>query len=104
MIDYNSIKIEWLIVLILALVLIAGVFVWSLLKAAEYPAPTSLVVSLSILTFIALSGAWVTASTELATLAATGFGAIAGAVSSQFGDLEKRKNPPVAEEEQPPTE
>jgi hypothetical protein len=42
------------------------------------------VVALSLLTFLALAGAIGTGSTELTTLAATGIGALAGAVSSQF--------------------
>lgn len=81
-------------------IIMSAAFVWALLKAAEYPAPTSLVVSLSLLTFVSLAGSIVVGSRELVTLAATGLGALAGAVSSQFGD-QRKKNPPVAEEEQP---
>lgn len=71
---------------------LAAVFVWAILRAASYEAPASLIVALSLLTFLALVGAIVTDSTELTTLAATGIGALAGAVSAQFTD--KRRGGP----------
>lgn len=75
----------WLVVVILGLFMAFGaLLVWSLLRAASFPPPASLVVALGLLTFLALAGYIASDQTELATLAATGFGALAGAVSSQF--------------------
>lgn len=75
----------WLVVVILGLFMAFGaLLVWSLLRAATYPPPASLVVALGLLTFLALAGYIASDQTELATLSATGFGALAGAVSSQF--------------------
>lgn len=78
-------------VLGLALLLaLAFLFVWAILRAAKYEAPSSLIVALSLLTFLSLAGAISTGETELITLAATGIGALAGAVSAQF--TEKRRS------------
>lgn len=69
---------------------LAFVFVWAILRAARYESPASLVVALSLLTFLSLAGAIASGSTELTTLAATGIGALAGAVSAQFTDRNGR--------------
>lgn len=71
---------------------LASVFVWAILRAARYEAPSSLIVALSLLTFLALTGAIVADSTELTTLAATGIGALAGAVSAQFTDKRRSED------------
>lgn len=73
-----------------AVAIIVGV-AWGLtaavLRAAHYPHPTSLVTALALLTLISLIGLGVTsgeAANTFGTLAATGIGALAGAVTSQF--------------------
>lgn len=87
-----------LLIIFVVFLSVAWVFVWALLKAAEYPAPVTLTVSLSILTLLSIVGAIVTDSTELVTLAATGLGALAGAVSSQYD----KKKPPDDPDGSPP--
>jgi hypothetical protein len=77
---------------------IVWLFVWALLRAAQYPSPTTLTVSLSLLTFVSIAGAIISQSTELITLAATGLGALAGAVSSQYD----KKDPPTDKDGSPP--
>jgi hypothetical protein len=76
---------------LVAVLLLGMLFVWAILRAAQYEAPASLIVALSLLTFLSLVGAIAASSTELTTLAATGIGALAGAVSSQFGDLRRAR-------------
>jgi predicted Kef-type K+ transport protein len=78
------------VVSLLLIIILAGVFVWAILRAAHFPPPTSLVVALSLLTFLALAGSIATQSTELVTLAATGIGSLAGSVSAQFTDPNRR--------------
>lgn len=60
---------------------------WALLRAAAYPHPTSMITALSLLTLLSLLGLGTTdgeAANTFGTLAATGMGALAGAVTSQF--------------------
>lgn len=64
-----------------------GVLLTRSLLSASNLKPASLVaVSLSLLTLVALGGFILTANDILGTLAATGFGAIAGALTTLFGD------------------
>jgi hypothetical protein len=88
-IDAVTTQIEYVVGGLVIVMILGFLFVWALLRAAEYPAPSALVVALSLLTFLALAGSIATSSTELVTLAATGIGALAGAVSSQFGDVKR---------------
>jgi hypothetical protein len=83
-IDALTTQIEFVVGGLVIVLLLGFLFVWAILRAAQYEAPASLVVALSLLTFLALAGAIAGGSTELTTLAATGLGALAGAVSSQF--------------------
>lgn len=69
------------------LVGIAAVLAYSPLRAARHPHPTAMITALSLLTLIALVGlgtATGEAASTFGTLAATGMGALAGAVTSQF--------------------
>jgi uncharacterized membrane protein len=68
---------------------IAVVLVWALLRAARHPAPTSLVVALSLLTLVALIGFVATQAESLVAVASAGIGALAGAVSAQFRQPDK---------------
>jgi hypothetical protein len=89
-----------ILVLITISTLIGGVVAWfmarSMIKAAEFPDPQPLVIALGLLTLIALLGALVSGNENAYTLAATGMGAIAGAVTATWGN---RKDPPKNEEE-----
>ena len=61
--------------------------VFALLRAARYPHPTAMVTALSLLTLLSLIGLGVSdgeAANTFGTLAATGIGALAGAVTSTF--------------------
>jgi hypothetical protein len=64
----------------------AAVMTWGLLRAALLPHPMAVVIALSILTLVSILAA-LTAdefAEQFATLAATGIGAIAGAVTSSY--------------------
>lgn len=61
-----------------------GIVVWALLRAGRLPSPMSLVVALALLSVIALIGFIFTSSESLLTIAATGVGALASAVSTEF--------------------
>lgn len=79
--------------------LIAWLLVTGLIKAGNLRPNVALVIALSILTLVSVIGFIITQSqgqqsTELITVAATGMGALAGAVANTWGD---RDNPvPVA--------
>ena len=78
---------ELLLVFIAFAIFLVGlvwVFVRAMLRAATLPAPTMLVIALSMITVIALIAASVTGSAALETITASGVGALAGAVSQQF--------------------
>lgn len=80
--------------------LIGGLVAWfmskAMIKAAEFPDPQPLVIALALLTLIALLGALVSGNENAYTLAATGLGAIAGAVTATWGN---KRDPPSDEEE-----
>ena len=65
---------------------VAAVMTWGLLRAALLPHPMAVVIALSILTLVAMISALVADefAEQFATLAATGIGAIAGAVTSSY--------------------
>ena len=71
-----------------AIVVAAGVvavtLLWALLRSGHYPAPTMLVLSVSLLSITALIGGLVTRSDSALAIASAGLGALAGAVSSTF--------------------
>jgi hypothetical protein len=80
----------WIVILILGAVAAAVAFTtaWSILRSADKPAPTLLVMSLSMLTLLSVVAYVVTGSQEMATLAGVGLGALAAAVSSMFGRIQ----------------
>jgi hypothetical protein len=69
--------------------------------AARLPAPSALIVALSLLTLVAIIGALLTGDESAWTVGATGIGAMAGSLTAvyQRGVYEKYE-----EEEGPPTE
>lgn len=88
--ELNSISDRgWIVILILGLVaaVVAVIVAYAILKASDKPAPTLLVMSLSMLTLLAVVAFVITGSQEMGTLAGVGLGALAAAVSSMFGSL-----------------
>jgi hypothetical protein len=69
---------------------------FALLKAAQHPHPTAMVTALALLTLLSLLGLAISdgeAANTFGTLAATGMGALAGAVTSTFGTQPTKKGP-----------
>ena len=86
----------WIAVTVIVTVLIYTIamsllFVRTISGALKQPEPRALVSALSLLTFIALTGAIITESSALETLSATGIGAIAAAVSHRFTTVSSRR-------------
>jgi hypothetical protein len=72
-------------VLGVAMTLLAAVIIsMSVIRAAKHPAPTALVLSLSLLTLFAVAGGIATNNDQAWTIAAAGVGALAGSVTSIF--------------------
>ena len=76
---------------VLVIVGCAAVLTWGLLRAAVLPHPMAIVIALSILTLVAIISALVAddLAEQFLTLAATGIGAIAGAVTSSFNGKDR---------------
>ena len=93
----------WIVILILGLVaaVVAFTTAWSILKSADKPAPTLLVMSLSMLTLLSVVAFVLTSSQEMATLAGVGLGALAAAVSSMFGRIQNIAATAEAQSETP---
>jgi hypothetical protein len=76
--------------LIITITLVAAAAAWlltrSMVRAATLPDPQPLVVAIALLTLVALLGALVTGNESAYTLAATGLGAIAGALTATYKD------------------
>jgi predicted Kef-type K+ transport protein len=67
------------------MVLIAAVVIaFAVIRSARYPAPTALIVALSLLTLFAVAGGIASSNDEAWTIAAAGMGALAGSVTSIF--------------------
>lgn len=77
-----------------ALAVIAGVLTFALLRAASKKADAMIVVSVSLLTLVAVVGFMFTENEALITLAGTGVGALAGAITNLFGDTTDDGGPP----------
>jgi hypothetical protein len=73
------------------IVAVVGVFVFALLRTAQYPPSTTLVLSLSMLTLVALVGFAVTRTETLGTISAAGIGALAGSVTAQFAKDDEQR-------------
>jgi hypothetical protein len=88
LIDFNQLSSASRIFLIFAIlaytVAMSFIFVKVISRAEEGSTSTILITALALLTFVALTAAILTSSTGLETIAATGVGAIAGAVSHRF--------------------
>lgn len=99
-----------------AIIAVSVILVLGLLRAGKLPPSVALVISLSMLTLVAMVGFIATLddsnSAELATLAGTGLGALAGAVTAVWGTdqqwSEKQKKdskpPPEPEDDHPDEE
>lgn len=74
----------WVIALLVVMILAFALFGWLLFKAGQLSHPAPLIVSLSVLTSVALVGGMATGSVEALTLAATGLGALAGSLSAVY--------------------
>lgn len=70
----------------------ALVLVISIYKAGRLPPAIALVIALSILTLFSMAGFIATQNAELATLAGTGLGAIAGAVTAVWQERKGDKH------------
>lgn len=64
----------------------AAILVWALVRSSRSPAPSMLVTALAILTLVSIVIFALTREQVLATIAATGLGALAGAVSTTFNN------------------
>lgn len=94
-----AIVVAVVVAILLYVFVIAGMFAYTLIKSQRQPAPQALVAALALLTFIALSSSIVIRSQALETIAATGIGAIAGAVSQQFKTKNEEELPNAKEKE-----
>ena len=75
---------------VVALIVLGWILTRAIIAAASLRPPAMVAVSLSILTLVALGGFILTGLEVLATIAATGFGAIAGAMTSLFNGGNRR--------------
>jgi uncharacterized membrane protein YhaH (DUF805 family) len=82
--DAGDVDLDRLILAVVFAVVVVVVFVAALIVAVRHPAPAGLTLALGLLTLIALLGLIATQDDTFATLAATGIGALAGAVTQQF--------------------
>jgi hypothetical protein len=87
--EWSLTQLELLLIVVGGCVVVTSVFLYALMRAARYPPPILLVTSLSMLTLIALLGAIVTDNSAVGTIAATGIGAVAGAVAHQFTSYQR---------------
>jgi predicted MFS family arabinose efflux permease len=91
-----------LILLVAGIILMLGAIAfgvgYAILRAAKYPQPTLLVMSLSMLTLLSVAAFVATDEVDLLTLTGVGFGALAGAVNAVFAN----RNPNAPEPSPPP--
>jgi uncharacterized membrane protein AbrB (regulator of aidB expression) len=73
-----------IIVLIVVGITVGGLLIYALLRASEKPDPALVVTSLSLLTMTALIGYGFTRLEIMGGLAATGLGALAGAIAGLY--------------------
>lgn len=91
-----------LVIVSIALVVFGGFMTFALLRAAKAEPKIMVTLSLSLLTLVAIIGFITTASEVCGTLAATGLGAISGAVSTIFRDgAPPADEPPTPKDERP---
>jgi hypothetical protein len=76
---------------------IVAIVVLSILRAGKLQHPMPLIVALSVVTVISIAGYVLTEDAPLATIAATGVGALAGALSATFTAKVEEPTPPSDE-------
>jgi hypothetical protein len=77
---FGTLLVGVIIAVVLAALVIAAISL-GLFRAGKLPHPAPLVISLSLLAIVALVGGLITGSGDAYTIAATGIGALAGALS-----------------------
>jgi hypothetical protein len=85
-----------LIALGVALVALGFALVWAMIRVSHREPSSLVTVTLGLLTLVALGAFVLTSSEILGTIAATGVGALAGAVSNLFDHGRKPDEPPVS--------
>jgi hypothetical protein len=70
-----------LIVAVVLSALVIGAISWGLFRAGKLPHPAPLIISVSLIGLVALVGGLITNNGDAFTIAATGVGALAGALS-----------------------
>jgi chromate transport protein ChrA len=87
----TDLEVAILVGIAVIIVAVVGVFVFALLRTAQYPPSTTLVLSLSMLTLVALVGFAITRTETLGTISAAGIGALAGSVTAQFAKDDEQR-------------
>ena len=77
-------RVSFAVALVFTALVVAMVLAWAVLRAGKYPAPTMLVLAVSLLSITALIGGLVFDNDTSLAIASGGLGALAGAVSSTF--------------------
>ena len=76
----------WVVVLLIVGVVALVLFGWLLFRSGQLLHPAPLIVSISLLTAVALVSGVVTTNNDALNLAAVGFGALAGSLAVVFRD------------------
>ena len=91
---------------LVAVVFAAAMLGWMLMRlfreAGDRPREVTVALLLSLLTLTAIIGFIITSADSLVQLAATGLGALAGAVTAAFSADEREKQMQALREQQPP--
>jgi hypothetical protein len=93
-------EVAFLFAFLVALAIVAlSLFGWLLYRSGQLSHPAPLIVSLALLTAVALIGGMATRSTDVLNLAAVGFGALAGSLAVVFrAEGRNSKAPPPRSE------
>ena len=100
--DWSNVDLKVILLVALIIVLLGSVAFgvgYAILRAAKYPQPTLLVMSLSMLTLLTVAAFVATETEDLLTLTGVGLGALAGAVNAVFAS---QRDPSVPTEPSPP--
>lgn len=79
---------------LIALIVVGGGLVWAILKVRQEPAPAMLTVTLGLLTLVAVLTFALTRQNVLATIAATGVGALAASLTNVLQHNKQDKDDP----------
>ena len=95
-VPFTELDLTWELVAVFVLVEIAllGIgfsLVWAIIKVRHEPAPAMLTITLGLLTLVSLLAFAITRQNILATLAATGLGALAGSLTNVLQTRDKSK-------------